>query len=89
MDYKQILKAVSDYTKIPENIILSNKKGKEYKISDSRQLYYIICFKFGINGYELSKLLGKSRTTVISSIRDSKANVKDDVKKLYKELKNE
>ena len=67
-DYKKWLEAVCSYYDLSEEIIISRIKGSEY-ISDARRMFYWLCLNDNIDVYRLSELLGKHRSTIMSTMK--------------------
>lgn len=81
--YKKWLNKTCKYFSLQPNSILDTNNRSRY-ISTARMVFYTLCLRDGIDLYDLSIRLGKHRTTIYCSVKQSKINIKKHLDKLWK-----
>ncbi len=85
--YKIWLREVSREFDVPQKTILSSKSYTAYVVC-ARKTFYWLCFKDKIDLYRLSERLGKDRTTVVGSLKNTRDRTnKETIQKIWNNVK--
>lgn len=83
-NYKHWLAVSSEYWGVPESKIVSSKHQHGGSVTAARHTFYNLCIRDKIDLYELSRAIGRNRTTVLSSVRKTNLkNLKPHIDKLW------
>jgi len=83
--YKHWLSKVSEHFSLSEDTILNTRKRNGY-VTQARITFYTLCLRDNICLYTLSNTLDKERTTIYTTLKRSRIDVKQHVETILNSL---